>query len=431
MLIMILEFSVENYKSFKELQTFTMQTAKLKDTKSANSSYQRTFEVNDKLSIVKTKAIYGGNSSGKSNLIGAMSSFWSILRNCLSDDKILYNRIEPFRLDTEIAIKPTFFQIIIVKENIQYRYGFEADKKKIHSEWLYLKKLSTKKAKETEYFIREGQEIISYNKNSFSEIKNVVEKDNKLYKENTLILTVLAALNTKVASAFMDSVIKNIGISRGTQEHVMSFWNKYSIDLYKKDKAYQEFVLSLLKSVDDTISNFNIKEGESPFFDLNTKEKNNHLVITRKIGETIAYFNFETDEGQGTQKIFAFSYPIYEALKIGMALFIDEFDARLHPKLTRQIIALFQSKNAYPEAQLIFVTHDTNLLDHELLRRDQITFVEKNKSGASEIFDLSDVTGVREDELFEKNYLKGKYGGLPYLHNLENLFKDGAKKKTA
>ena len=129
----------------------------------------------------------------------------------------------------------------------------------------------------------------------------------------------------------------------------------------------------------------------------------------------------ENEEASGTKKMFDYSSVIYDCSKKGKTLVIDEMDALLHPKLTRTIIRLFHSSASHPDAQLIFVTHDTNLMDHELLSRDQITFVEKSDEGHSEIFDLSDISGVRAKDLFEKNYMKGNYGALPILNGIEKV----------
>ncbi len=413
---MILEFSVENYKSFQDLQVLSLQTAALKEVET-DISFKRTHQIEGAPKIVKTKAIYGANASGKSNMIAAMASFWRVIYNCLQPDNVLIDVIDPYRLTEHDLLRPSYFQIIILIKGVQYRYGFEADRQKIHSEWLYVKHKA-----ETEYFIREGQEIISYNKNRFSEIKQIVDKNNKLFKENTLILSVLNALNAPVSAPLFEKLTRGITISVGDME--TSFWKKFSIDFFHQNLDYKAFAIDLLKGVDDTISDFTIKESKKPFSGDFT-EIQNKITITRQLGDSKAYFNFDKEEGEGTQKMFGLSGALYNVLKSGYALIVDELDARLHPKLTRQIIEMFYSEWAHDEAQLIFVTHDTNLLDAALLRRDQITFVEKNKNGASEVYDLSDVKGVREKDLFEKNYLRGKYGGLPYLKQLENSLING------
>ena len=128
-------------------------------------------------------------------------------------------------------------------------------------------------------------------------------------------------------------------------------------------------------------------------------------------------------ESDGTQKIFNYSGVITTTLMSGMALFLDEFDARLHPMLTKKIVEMFNSpilnKNG---AQLIFVTHDTNLLDNTLLRRDQIYFTEKNKMQETVLYSLADFKGVRNDASYEKDYISGKYGAIPFLGDFEKLF---------
>jgi AAA15 family ATPase/GTPase len=118
--------------------------------------------------------------------------------------------------------------------------------------------------------------------------------------------------------------------------------------------------------------------------------------------------------------MFELSPFIYKALKEGSPLFIDEFDSRFHPLLTKKIVELFNSAEN-KQAQLVFTTHDTNLLSSELLRRDQIDFVEKDKYGASHLYSLIEIKGIRNDASFEKDYIQGKYGAIPFLGNFIHL----------
>ena len=165
-----------------------------------------------------------------------------------------------------------------------------------------------------------------------------------------------------------------------------------------------------MRSIDDTIVDFEIVKSNNLYRCLVKRKSNSNKETS---------FDLENEEAEGTNKLFSVTYVLYEALKFGRTFIIDEFDSLLHPKLTRKIISLFYSELAHPRAQIIFISHDSNLLDHGFLKRDQITFVEKLKSGESEIYDLSDIKGVRPNDLFEKNYLSGKYGGLPHIGNLE------------
>ncbi len=412
---MLIEFSVENYKSFKDLQTLTMQATGEKEKGVDTIEYQRLFPAKKNLNLLKTKAIFGANSSGKSNIIKAMTSFWMILQTNLSNELVLKEGIESFFLDETVKSSPTYFQVITIVEGVQYRYGFEADKNKIHSEWLFVKE-----KKEILYFVREGQKIIDYNKSKFKEILEVEKTTDRLYKSNTLILSILHALNRPISSIVHQSISRDIIINHGIESVDKNTWLRSSIENWKTDEKFKSFTFDLLSSIDKTITGFSIEQNAKTIFDDNTED--DLMLVKRNQNGREVLFDLEKHEGSGTQKLFALSYIIYLTLTLGYTLIIDELDARLHPKLTREIISLFQSKECHREAQFIFVTHDSNLLDSSLLRRDQITFVDKDQYGVSEIFDLSDVKGVRENDLFEKNYLKGKYGGLPYLNNLQNIF---------
>ena len=134
-------------------------------------------------------------------------------------------------------------------------------------------------------------------------------------------------------------------------------------------------------------------------------------------------FDLERHESEGTQKLFALAGPLIDTLRNGLVMVADEFDARLHPVLTRELIKLFNSTETNPRhAQLAIVTHDTNLLDYRLLRRDQIWFTEKNRLGATDLYSLAEYRmGVRNDASFEKDYVRGRYGAIPYLGDLAGL----------
>lgn len=138
------------------------------------------------------------------------------------------------------------------------------------------------------------------------------------------------------------------------------------------------------------------------------------------------FFNFDTQESEGTKKIFALAGPIIAALRSGHVFVIDELDARLHPLMTCELVRLFNSKETNPQhAQLIFTTHDTNLLGNDLFRRDQIWFTEKDYQGATNLYSLAefkvDNAKVRNDASYERDYIKGRYGAIPILGNFRSM----------
>jgi hypothetical protein len=135
----------------------------------------------------------------------------------------------------------------------------------------------------------------------------------------------------------------------------------------------------------------------------------------RPVGQEV--FDLDDHESEGTQKLFALASPVLEALEEGGVLIIDELDARLHPLMTHEIVRLFNNRQTNSHgAQLIFSTQDTNLLDNELFRRDQIWFVEKNNQGASQLYSLAEIQGVRNDLSYERGYIQGRFGAVPYLN---------------
>jgi len=182
----------------------------------------------------------------------------------------------------------------------------------------------------------------------------------------------------------------------------------YTIEISKDDLPE--------KIAEEVLGGF--EDGKSKKLIVSTKKKYNGK--NKEEGEEI--FSFRNQESEGTKKMFELSPFIYRALKRGTPLIIDEFDARFHPLLTQKIVELFNSESN-SNSQLVFVTHDTNLLSADLLRRDQIDFVEKDKYGASHLYSLVEFKGIRNTASFEKDYIQGKYGAIPFLGNFNKLFK--------
>jgi len=404
---MIVEFSVENFRSFKEMQTLQMQAANIV-SKDKRLDEQNVFQT-DKLNLLKFKAIYGANGSGKSNVVLAMRAFRQIVRDSFKDEKILEKHIRPFYLDKETQQKPSFFEMVFLIKGIQYRYGFEADRNEVYAEWLFVKD-----KKEVPYFLREGQELEYYNEKNFSEAKILQNQGKNVFRKNSLVISVLAALNGTIST-----LIYNYGF------YTASGLEDYTNNVITPIKIFKGIILDFIKSIDASIDDFEIINDSG-------KER---ILIKRKIKNTdeLANFFLDTEEAEGTKKMFYIVPIINIYLTTGGTIILDEFDSRLHPLLSRKIVELFNSKeNNSNGAQLIVATHDTNLLDADLLRRDQIVFTKKNKEGESTLIDLVEFKGVRNTASYEKDYLLGKYGALPYLNQMDVIFqnaKDYAKKE--
>ncbi len=413
---MLVEFSVSNSWSFKDLQTLPMQAAKIA-SKNHQLDEHNVFAASDELELLKTKAIFGANASGKSNLIKAMVCMLQMVDDSLADERIIEKANVPFQLNMVRPDEPSFFQLIFILDQVIYRYGFEVLGNTVVSEWLFGKPLhrgTAKRNTEKYHFKREGMHV-EVNAATFKEgSRFATAKDSpSVYRENSLFLRVLAAFNGPVSKGIC------------TYFNSIAFLDEYPTAAYYeaanrrlKDPRFLEKAGALIRAIDPTVHSIS---GKAP----TANDGDWEPVINRTHGNGLeGHYLLLKMEAEGTKKVYGMSPYIFDALQHGTVLVVDEFDARMHPKLTRKIIALFHTPHTNPKgAQLIFVSHDTNLLDNALLRRDQILFAEKGPDGATELYSLVEIKGVRNDSLYEKEYLLGRYRAVPKnLNVLEEPF---------
>jgi len=421
---MIIEFSIKNYRSIREMQTLSMIAAPIK-SKYSELDTNNVFPVSDKLSLLKSAAIYGANGSGKSNLVKALITMLVFIRDSFKNDQIGKRIIEPFALNTESQSEPTFFQLVFLCDNTRFRYGFEVFRNHVKNEWLF----GTPGKSETYYFTRE-ETTIKINENKFAEGKDLADKTS----ENNLFLNVTKAFNGKISRKIFDFFSDKIAISSGINDNL---FRQTTLSMLKKQET-KDLILTMLNLADFGIQDVNNKKITPDDLPENSPEEllkivnkgNLEFVLSKRPvfngnGEEHGSRDFmmEEQESAGTCKFFNYSGVVVDAFLEGMTLILDEFDARLHPLLTKKIVEMFNSPTINKHgAQLIFVTHDTNLLDNSLLRRDQIYFTEKNKKQETVLYSLADFRGVRNDASYKKDYISGKYGAIPFLGDFEKLF---------
>ncbi len=437
--MLIQEFSFGNFRSFKEIQTLNMASARIKSKHEFLDENNLIKNYDGKgISFLKSKAVYGANASGKSNIVKAFIVFLRIVGQSVKDEKVL-QLVEAFKLSTETEDEPTFFQLIFWIENTRYRYGFETDDKRISAEWLYAKPGE----RELPYFIRDHQEIVEIDKTNFSEGNKFVRlfdgesSDNELFRANSLFLSTISSLGFGKLSKQLTEAFASVLIINGLGNRDLF----YHAGNQLLDKVKRKYIIDFLKYGDTGIESMDaleipsdsIPDGAAKSENGSDDKRKKLIVSARKKFDkdleikSIEPFLFEMMESEGTLKLFELSPIIFEALNENRPLIIDEFDARFHPLLTKKIVELFNSKRN-KGAQLIFVTHDTNLLSADFLRRDQIEFVEKDKYGASHLYCLTQFKGVRNTASFEKDYISGKYGAIPFLGDFNKLlnFDDNA-----
>ncbi len=418
---MLIEFSVGNYRSFKEPVTFSMVAANLvaKDKKLDENN---VFAVDDELKLLKSAAIYGANASGKSNLAKALRFMtWFMVNSSRETQSTDAINVEPFRLSTDTEDKPSYFELVFLMGGKKYRYGFEANNKQIVSEWLFY----VPKVRETRLFEREM--------NNFKISKSYEASGiQKRTRDNALFLSVSAQFNVGFAENILDFVTEQLNIISGL--HDREYFN-YTVDCFINNENKSD-IIQLVQKLDLGIGDIKVEQEDISY---EIPEKTTDVMWKFVVGksslvgtthkkfdengnyQSIEQFDLKNHESEGTQKLFALSGTLIKTLKQGNILVVDELDARLHPLITTAIVELFNSKEANPNnAQLIFMTHDTNLLSNKLFRRDQIWFTEKNRYGATDLYSLAEYK-IRNDASFESDYIKGRYGAIPYIGDLTLL----------
>ncbi len=430
---MIIQFYTGNFKTFKDRVTLSLVASNY--DKETRETENVIFNDKYKLRNLKSAVIYGANASGKSKFIEALMFMRQFAINSSKDsqtgDEI---DVEPFRLDTESIELPSEFEVVFIWDKIQYRYGFEVDKQKVVAEWLYQKP----KTKEIELYYRDEQDF-DIHPRKFK--KGAIAVKEGLVRDNALLLSLAAQLNDEIAINVINwfKSLKTISGLReeGYQGYTMSRTKEPKtklriLELLKAaDLGIQDIKLELLdieklpKDLPNEIKERLIKESKKENSEIVSDVLTTHKQFnSSKKHINDVNFSMDDDESSGTRKFFALTGPIIDVLENGYILVIDELDSKLHPNLVCKLVSLFNSKELNPKnAQLIFNTHDTNLLGSGLFRRDQIWFTEKDKFGSAKLYSLSDFkTGsVRKNEAFEENYIRGKYGSVPYLGFFESL----------
>lgn len=398
---MLIEFSVNNYKSIKDDLTLNMMDLK-------NSS-----------KALPSAVLYGANASGKSNVLHAMKMMRRIVLNVdrimLSTDKLPYN---PFRLSSQTESAPTSFDMVFEKEFKKYKYGFSYNSKEIVSEYLMV------------YESARPTTIYEFEKNVFKPNSKIPSLKKIVKPKNFLYLWEADKQNVEPAKVVLEWFDELIHISFDDEGGLRGVFSQKWLD-FLDEKTQKDMIVAFLQTADTGIKDVlkdssglekqkrKMADGSFEVFFVDSPQS--VITIHEKFGknkqkEGVAYFDLFKDESTGTKKMFFIAELFIMALQYGSILFLDEMDANLHPILTRELIEIFNNSEINTlGAQLVFTSQDTNLLDLSLLKKEQIYFVEKDRFGGSHLASLSDYNNVRNSDKVEKNYILGKYGAIPYI----------------
>lgn len=416
---MLIQFSVENYMSIKEKVIFSMLASSDKEL-SENLINGKSEK------YLKSAVIYGANASGKTNLLKAINSIVFMMRNSNNMQPGMKLPITPFKFDDEFVNKPSSFEFIMIINDIKYVYGFVADSSRIYEEYLYY----YPNGKETEIFERTEVNKFHYTITE-RKLKDIENKN----MENKFFLATATTWNYEKTKPVFDFITNGINVLFDYEPLKANSFEEYYND---KSGELRKFSLHVLNEAEININDYNVSNVEIPeeqlsamspelrvFFSKGTKGFNvttSHNIVDKLGKEKSMKLDFE-EESLGTKNLFILNPIILHVLKEGNMLIVDELDRSLHPFLVKYIVKLFNSADYNKNgAQLIFNTHDTNLLSLNLFRRDQIWFTEKDyKKGATDLYPLDDFP-VRKTENIQKGYLNGRYGAIPFIAMGDNLW---------
>jgi len=414
---MLIQFSVENYRSFKDKAILSLEASK--DAGFDNNV--STIESSER--ILNTIAIYGANAAGKTNLFKALTTAILLIRksNQIQRNDPL-DGIVPFLFEKQMTSRPTSFEFIFSTDGFKYIYGFSATPTEIISEYLY----AYYSAKPSTIFERDGNEY------KFPRDKRMLDQVAEKNTPNKHFLSTATTWNydrTEPAYSWFEKGINTYPEYERLQPIAFN-------QLEKEDQVkVHPFIIELLQESDINIHDYQVKTEQmddqdllrilGPLYQpmkeaekLEWKKQNvfmDHLVTAEDGSTSIVRLNM-IDESKGTGNLFLLAPILMHALATGETVVIDEIERSLHPLLVKHIVNYFNDHVRNPNhAQLVFNTHNLELMSLDIFRRDQIYFVDKSaKTGASELYSLDEFS-VRAEENIKKGYLLGRFGAIPSI----------------
>ncbi len=441
---MLIDFTIKNFRSIRDPVTLSALATDIPEH--PDNVFQSERE--KKINLLKTAVIYGANAAGKSNIIKAFDIFIDFVVKSTDlklGDNIFY--YDPFRLNKKSSGEPTMFEIeFLGNDSVRYRYGIHFDRNEILKESLVF----FPKGYKAVLFYREKGQRIKFGGNFQGPAKTI----EKQLLENHLFLSKAANSNNKLLKNIYFYFKNTLRFLIHSDEITGNYLGSFTTELCMQDVSNLKIVSEFLKIADTGIDFMDFKKrtihDNQIWFNENVSVALKKQIITAinhkpqmfhevfENGKEAGAIGFDLeDESDGTQKLYDLAGKILYVLKNGMVLIADELHNSLHPMMTQALIDLFHSPITNPKnAQLIFATHDTTLLNPDSLRRDQIWLCEKDQYGATSLYSISefDYSEVSSQTPFDKWYLSGRFGALPMIGRFEewikNAQKENAQKET-
>ena len=398
-LLMILKIEFENFYSIKDRIRIDFRAANI-NTALARELKHNVMEWNG-VPVLKSVGLFGPNASGKSNILTAISFCCRmVLESHLNNEGAVFN-FEPFKFDG-MQDKPSKFLIDFVCENVEYEYAFELTKSKILAESLYHYPVGRR----AKVFVRKADGTYSFGNGVIAKPGDVVLNTS----DKNLFLSRASSMNREIGQKlyryFMNQFL--LGLVNVNDMMVLDSFN-----------TYKRVILKALEICDTDITDIDVRKEQIPAPTVvpGQAELSYRLVDILRFktvhrNQPDVMFDMDMEESSGTRKLFQSLLRLLDVVKYKKGIMMDEFDMGLHTRLADFILDLIHASEG---SQLLFSSHNTNLIDVKRLRRDQIVFVNKTENGATEVYSLYDFKDFRENMDAEKGYIQGRFDAVPYV----------------
>lgn len=418
---MLVEFSVSNFLSIKERSTLSLVKSSMKGLEKTNVIEVEAPSTPD---ILRGAVIFGPNAAGKSNLIKAFGTLTEIVEDSAREWQSGENLpVTPFLFDDESIDNPSEFEVTFIAQGVRYTYGFAATKQMVTEEWLYAYPKGRAQRWIERIYDTEKETFFWGTMDKLSGKKQLWQDATR---PNALFLSTAIQLNSQQLKPVYEWLVDKLRVAG------LGTWSRAFTMKMCEDDLEKKKVMNFLEAADVSISDVVIKEDNfnSDFLPDDMPDSVREDIIKQFEGKKIVEAKTVhltssgrkvlldlDDESDGTKKIFALAAPWLESLEKGYVLVIDELHDNLHPLMVNYLVGLFNNPATNPNnAQLIFTTHDTSLLDQDVFRRDQIWFCEKDNAQTTKFYPLTDFNPRKGVENLERGYLAGRYGALPFIN---------------
>ena len=396
---MILKIEFENFFSIRDRIRIDFRAANI-NTALARELGHNVLNWNG-VPVLKSVGLFGPNASGKSNILKTINFCCRmILDSHLNNEGVVFN-FEPFKFDG-YQDKPSKFLIDFVCDNVEYEYSYELTKNRILSESLYHYPVGRR----AKIFVRDVDGKYSFGSGVFNKPTDVVLNTS----DKNLFLSRASSMNRELAQKlyryFMNQFL--LGLVNVNDMMVLDSFN-----------AYKKVILKALEICDTDITDIEARKEQMPApvvvpgqTELSYKLVDVLRFKTFHRDQKDIMFDLDLEESSGTRKLFQILIRLLDVVKNRKSIMMDEFDMGLHTRLADFILDLIHASES---SQLLFTSHNTNLIDVKRLRRDQIVFVNKSEQGATEVYSLYDFKDFRENMDAEKGYIQGRFDAVPYV----------------